>query len=66
MSAPPCFTEATVPFVDLCLARSGYHGRNWTDQLNREFVQRHQERAALAAAKKFLGLPAAEGGTPCQ
>ena len=58
--------ESTVPFVDLCLARSGYHGRRWADQLSREFVQRHQDRAGLAAAKEILGLAQGEGGTACQ
>lgn len=58
--------ESTVPFVDLCLARSGYHGRSWSDQLSREFLQRHQERSQLARAKEILALVQGEGGTPCQ
>jgi hypothetical protein len=50
-----CLAERAVQYVDCSLARSGYTGRRWFNQINAEGEQRHRDFVSIAEARKAFG-----------
>jgi len=53
-----CLAERAVIYIDCSLARSGYTGRLWFNQLNAEGEKRHRDFLSIQAARKAFGADA--------
>jgi hypothetical protein len=53
-----CLAERAVLYVDCSLARSGYAGKLWFAQIEKECEQRHKDLLSINAARKAFGVEA--------
>ena len=50
-----CFAERALIYVDCHFARSGYLGRDWSDQIKAECEQQYQDLKKIKAAREVFG-----------